>query len=165
MKSNFFILTAPVRSGKTTVLSRWIQQQPNKVNGILTPDIEGVRVMQNLQTGETFPFELAQKSCPEDIEVGRFLFAKAAFDKASQILNECCTNGLAPIIIDEVGKLELINQGFEPTLSKLIAFHRNSATSVLLVVRESLLKEVRDKYELQKAEILPFTEQPKWNLS
>ena len=162
MKQNIFILSAPVQSGKTTALATWTQQYSGKVNGFLTPDVHGLRVVQNLCNGEIFPFERITPE-PGDIQIGRFTFAKSGFDTMRRILNENCTLSATPFIMDEIGKLELKNEGLEPALSRFLHFHKESGTPILLVVRDYLLTEVIQKYHLQNPVIIPFTKPLEWN--
>ena len=44
--------------------------------------------------------------------------------------------------------------GFEPALGQLISKHRNSNTTLILIIRDTLLAAAIEKYHLQDAEIL-----------
>ena len=160
---NIVLLTAPIRSGKTTAIQRWLERHALPVNGILCPDRAGIRCLIRLDTGEIYPFELAQSNRPDDIKIGRFLFSKQTFDIANDILRRLCKDSSTPIIIDEIGKLEWRNEGFEPALSALLSFHLHTQTPILIVVRDTLLDSVIEKYTLQNATILAFSGNLEWN--
>lgn len=156
--SNIILLTAPIRCGKTTALFHW-QKGKKHIHGILSPDIEGLRKIYNLHTQEIIDFQLAKENSKEDIKIGRFIFAKSGFEKAQKILMDLCNENTPKnlIIIDEIGKLELAGQGFEPALSSFFDFYKEKNTPILCVVRDYLLAEVIEKYHFQTANIYHFT--------
>ncbi len=121
-----------------------------RVGGILSPDVNGLRMLYNLRTKEYFPFQ-TQQSQTGVITVGRFHFLRSAFEHARQILlNELL---LCPdhLIIDEVGKLE-VNQhsGFEPALSQVIQWYQENelGSELILVIRDTLVQEAKEKYRI-----------------
>lgn len=152
---NITILTAPIRSGKTTAIIEWLSNT-SSVNGILTPDIDGLRKLVNLSNREVIDFQLSEESVEEVVKIGRFIFAKAAFDAAQDMLLNLCKPSGKPIIIDEIGKLELNGEGFEPALGRLLAFHQDTNTPIFVVVRDYLVEEVIAKYHLEGASIYPI---------
>lgn len=156
--SNITLLTAAIRSGKTTALFEW-QKKKTNIHGILSPDIEGFRKIINLHSQEIIDFELAKENCANDLKIGRFIFAKAAFDEVHKILFALCNENTPKnlIIIDEIGKLELMGEGFEPALSAFFDFYKEKNTPILCVVRDYLLQEVIEKYHFQTANIYHFT--------
>ncbi len=143
------IISGPVRSGKTTALMKQYSDE-KRVGGILSPDVNGLRMLYNLRTKEYFPFQ-TQQSQTGVITVGRFHFLRSAFEHARQILlNEML---LCPdhLIIDEVGKLE-VNQhsGFEPALSQVIQWYQENelGSELILVIRDTLVQEAKEKYRI-----------------
>ena len=105
------ILTGPTRSHKTTTLKRWAENR-NDCGGVLSPDVDGLRVLYNVRTKETIPW---QKPMPDasDIVVGRFSFDPHAFDVASAWLDQHLADpDVFHIILDEVGKLEMDGKGW-----------------------------------------------------
>ena len=136
-----FILTAPIQSGKTVSLISWSANR-NDVNGIFTPVVGGKRVFMNAQTKEQFPMEATGEE--ETLVVGRFVFSKAGFDKAIQIIrNAIHKEGW--LIIDEIGPLELKGEGFCDVLKEVLALRREK---ILLVVREGLAEQVKDHFSM-----------------
>lgn len=150
------LLTAPIHSGKTTVIERWLQGK-TQVKGILTPDKEGLRKIVDLSNGEIFPFQMAKSEAVDDITIGKYIFSKAAFEKGQHILLTLCESPTKDlIIIDEIGKLELHGKGFEPALGLFLERYRNLNTPLLLVIRDYLLEDIIEKYQLQDANIQVF---------
>ena len=69
MDNQIFILSQPVKSGKTTLLKNWVDVQDN-IGGILTPDVNNKRMLYDIaeKTYHTF-----QTHNPENsIGIGRF---------------------------------------------------------------------------------------------
>ena len=81
-----YILTGPIRSGKTTKLTQWSAERKD-VFGILTPVIGGKRFFMNAHTGEQFEMESGSGE-KNSLPVGKFTFSKKAFEKAIDILNQ-----------------------------------------------------------------------------
>ena len=83
--SNIYIFSAPVQSGKTTLLMNWVNTQQN-ICGILAPDVDGKRKVFDISTKTYFDFETNNTPQSEElISVGRFHFNKSAFAQAQRI--------------------------------------------------------------------------------
>ncbi len=155
MESNIFILSQPIRSGKSTHLLKWIKTQQH-IGGVLTPDIDSKRMLYAISTAEFFPLEVPADAI-DQIQIGRFYFSTTTFEMANELLLKEARENRDLLIIDEVGKLEMENKsGFEPALSNIISLYRQqSGTSkLLLVVRDTLLNAAIEHYELADAEIV-----------
>ncbi len=144
------ILSRPVRTGKTSSLLAWAREREH-VKGILTPDAGEGRVFMDLATGERFPMQASDEK--DIMPVGRFRFSRAAFARASAMLRQAAT-GNGWIVIDEIGPLELKGEGFATVLQELLVLPVNSY-SLLLVVREGLVEEVKAKFFLQNIRVIP----------
>lgn len=151
--SRIRILTGPTRSGKTTAIAAAIEGMTT-VEGFLTPDMDGLRKLVHLCTGEVVPFQVAERGGEDDVLIGRFIFTETAFEHARRILLQLCCDTSSLIVVDEIGKLELDGRGFEPALGTFLQFHTTSGTPLLLVVRDYLLADVIEKYGLHHAEIM-----------
>ena len=152
--SNILIFTGPVRSGKTTMLWNKFAAREN-VGGFLTPDKEnGVRQFYDL-AGKTFlPFELPAENDLPAVEIGRFRFSAATFERGREILLKPTTYDL--FIVDEVGRLEVENgAGWEPALTVLIEDYKlgQRPGKLLLVVRDSLVMQTLEKWKLTESKI------------
>ena len=137
------ILSAPIGSGKTTSLAKWLATR-NDVHGILSPVKNGKRVFFNIQTKEEFEMEGPDNE-KDNLLVGRFVFSKKNFEKAGAILqNSINSNGW--IIIDEVGPLELRGEGFHDVIRDILKKHKGK---ILIVVREGLVDKVKTYFNVQ----------------
>jgi molybdopterin-guanine dinucleotide biosynthesis protein A len=155
MKPNIFILSKPIQSGKTTALMQWCDGKEN-VTGILTPDIEGSRKLYDIINKTYINFEAKQPFTDTNIvSIGKYNFFEHVFEKAQQIiLNQTDSDFL---IIDEIGRLELNqNKGLEPELGIIIKKYLNKeiSSNLILVIRDYLLDECIEKYQLQEAKII-----------
>lgn len=142
-----YILTGPIRSGKTTSLMQWCSQRSD-VYGVFTPDISGKRVFMDAYTGERFPMETIDEE--ETISIGRFAFSKKNFDKATQIIHDAIHKP-GWIIIDEIGPLELRGDGFHDVLKKVLA-SRNDR--LVIVVRERMAEKVKEYFGMITATVI-----------
>lgn len=153
------ILSRPIRSGKTSQLLAQIAAD-NSYDGVVCPDVNGLRKLMLVADRRIIDLETSQEV--NTVNVGRFYFEKRAFDRANALLvnyspNEFNVNG--GLIIDEVGKLELNEEGFHfGLLAVLDKFQHNKSEcpfNLILVVRDSLLDKVVAKYNLQSALVNP----------
>lgn len=148
MKKNLpdvIILSGPVRSGKTTAISRWISGKEG-ICGIITPDIGDKRYLVILSGKETLPFE-TDNTDSRAVAIGKFYFSQTAFEKARAEFIHCSSAKPKVIIADEIGPLELKDMGYEPAFSKVLAqMQLQSKTWMLCIVRETLLDDFSEKY-------------------
>ena len=154
--NQIYILSGPIRTGKTTTVSDWLVDKKS-VAGILTPDQNSLRMLIDIQSNRLYQFELDADAEKPKITIGKFNFDESVFEVGRKILEDLCRNDISIIVIDEIGKLELSNSGFEPELTNFIAYHLQSNVCILLIVRDTLLTDVIQKYNLQKATILDKT--------
>lgn len=141
--ASVYILTAPIRSGKTTSLAEFSVHR-NDVYGILTPVVSGERVFRDAHSGEEFPME-AKAGETEIISVGRYRFSKDNFQKAVSILKRDMDKP-GWLIIDEIGPLELRDQGFTAALKDILITRKEK---LLLVVREGLVSQVKAHFNIE----------------
>lgn len=145
---NIYLLTGPIRTGKTTRLATWLEGRD--AAGILTPDREGIRWMKLLSQNLWVPFEVETETDLPIIEIGRFRFFAEAFTQAKTELQQAIDRQAPWIVVDELGKLEVKGKGLEPAITMLIeAAHSGIYTgNLLFVVREELLETVLDKWNI-----------------
>lgn len=147
-----WILTGPIRSGKTTALLHFVKNQENTA-GFLTPDHNGQRQLFDLATRQWRPFEVAHNDpAPgEIVTIGKFRFYRKTFELAHRILRKAIQHPYQWLIVDELGKLELQGLGFEPVLSEVIqAYQDGRPGNLLLVIRDSLLEAALSHYKIQE---------------
>lgn len=152
--SQIFILSQPIQSGKTTLLQEWIKGKSN-IGGILTPDVNGIRNLLDLSTNTFHTLQLNEQD--EGMKIGRFVFDPKGFETAQKLLLESLDKDYEWVIIDEIGRLELDRkEGLEPALSVVIDFFstQQTPTKLLLVVRDYLLEDVKQHYNIVDATLL-----------
>jgi nucleoside-triphosphatase THEP1 len=160
VNKHIYILSAPVRTGKTTALLLWVQTRAN-VQGILTPDKDGKRVLYNIGRKEQIPFELEPADTSPAITVGKFNFSEEAFLRANDILQQAATHHPHWLLIDEIGKLEIEQGiGLTPAIRQIIPYYQraNNKGKLLLVIRDTLLDKALERYNLAGATIIAQTQ-------
>lgn len=150
MKNQIKILTGPIRTGKTTWLANWVKDKD--AGGILTPDIEGIRHFLDVRTRKYWKME-AEELEGEVLKVGRFIFSQKSFDRANQLIQNHAILNPEALVIDEIGPLELSGNGLSCCLDWIL--ERKWSFPVVLVVREGLVEEVLERYDIN-AEIWKF---------
>lgn len=164
MPNNIFLFTAPVQAGKTTALMNWVKNK-KRIGGFLTPDREGLRYLYTLENRQFHDFQVeveTAKVMPANklVTVGKFNFYAAAMALAQQTLLNDVGSDFDWIIIDEIGKLELRGKGLEPVAGQIIKHFqtRSSSAKLLLVVRESLLDAIIQRYKLEDCRLFRLGE-------
>lgn len=145
-----YVLTGPVRSGKTTFMVD-IFQHRDDVGGFLTPDIEGKRYFNRLDTKELLPFEINEdETNAESLKIGKYSFDKSIFRLGNQMISGIFKSDMKYFIIDEVGKLEVAGLGFSAGLREIF-LHDNhySEIKIILIIRDYLVGEVTKMYNLE----------------
>jgi nucleoside-triphosphatase THEP1 len=120
------------------------------IYGVLTPIVNGKRVFMNVATKEQFPME-AKKEELDKISIGKHAFSKKGFEKAIAIIN-IARPKRGWLIIDEIGPLELLGQGFSKVLNEVIA-EANEQLHLLIVVRKELVEKIKEQFGLEEAEV------------
>jgi nucleoside-triphosphatase len=152
-----YILTGDIRTGKTSALLDWCKNR-NDVDGVLCPDDDkGKRYFLNIKSKETYALA-AHTDTKEDniISIGPFQFLKSSFENANQYLihvNE--KRDCLYLVVDELGKLELKNIGLDDSAKSIIIQHeKDKSRHLILVVRESLLNEIIEHYNITQYSVL-----------
>jgi len=164
MPVNLFVFTAPVNSGKTTALMKWVKDKKN-VGGILAPDIDGQRRLYTLRDRKQHLYQLTDEAAAvaspdEMVTICKFNFAASSFALARQTLLEDSRRACDWLVIDEIGKLELQGGGLEPAAGEVIRqFLAGEASGkLLLVVRDELVDKVAEHYGLEEYEVFRLGE-------
>jgi len=150
-----YILTGVIRSGKTTALLHWSKSR-NDVDGLLCPDdANGKRYFLKLKNKTIFKLE-AEAETEAIVTIGNFKFLRSAFNEANHyLILEASKTERQYLIIDEIGKLELKNEGLHVSTKALISqFKSNDNTHLILVVRDYLLDAVLEYYGITECSIL-----------
>lgn len=152
-----YIFSDAVSSGKTTLLQQWLRNKTNDVAGVLVPDIDGCRKLYDIAKNRYFDFEVDGQLPDEEIlQMGHMRFKKETYREAHKILCNVIEDDPQWVIVDEVGKLEVDDTGFEPALTEIVKHYKSEQSNgrLILVVRDYLLGSVVDKYDLNTDMIL-----------
>jgi nucleoside-triphosphatase THEP1 len=146
-EGEIYILTAPIQTGKTTSLLQWSEKRTD-VYGILTPVVDGKRMFMNAHNRQLFLME-AKEGEEEVLTAGRFVFGKANFCKAIQIIREAIDKE-GWLVIDEIGPMELRGEGFAEVLKEVLSKRKQN---ILLVVRdkEDMVEKVKNQFGISNA--------------
>ena len=146
------ILTGPVRDRKTTTLMEWSRHRKD-CGGILSPDMNGLRVLHNVHTGQSIPWQKRVPESEKDVVVGRFSLDPEGFATGQKWLDEdLLDEQVRYIILDEVGKLELEDKGWASWIRS--ALPRLGDKTLVLVVRRPLLDEVINVFGLGEVSVV-----------
>ncbi len=152
-----YILTGDIRTGKTTALLNWCKNR-NNVDGVLCPDDDkGKRYFLNIKSKDTYSLA-AHLDTKEDniISIGPFQFLKSSFQNANDyLLHSNDKRDYSYLVVDELGKLELKNVGLHDSAKSIIVQHeKDKSHHLILVVRESLLNEIIEHYNITQYSVL-----------
>lgn len=81
---------------------------------------------------------------------GPFHFSRKAFEWAEKVIDEILKKEITPIFIDEIGPLELQDQGFCDVLKKVLNDGKYSK-DIYIVVRSRCVREVMEKFGIGDA--------------
>lgn len=144
-----YIVSGKIESGKSSFLHKWIEDKEN-VGGILClKDKYNTRHVFDIKSKDTFKIQ-TNKVDETTISIGRFHFLESAFKRANSIIEEALIDqDSGYIIVDELGKLELINKGLHDSGKLVIEKTKdNDKLHSILVVRTSLLQSVLSHYSI-----------------
>lgn len=149
--NKLFVLSGPIRTGKTTSLQQWLRPQKN-VRGILSPVKDNKRFLLSIPSGETKLLN-ADDATPVEkiISVGRHSFDNRVFEWGKEIIAKSLESEPEWLIVDEIGPLELDGKGFEPVITHILSnksFYPK--VNFLFIVRDSLTDEFYNHYRLDK---------------
>lgn len=142
---NVFLLAGERNAGKSTAVYELIQHRPGYWGGVLCMAVreKGQKVGSDaldVMTGKRVPFA---RTGGGGVEVGRYRISQAGIAHGRRAIERAVHAG-RPVIIDEVGPLEVQGRGFWPSVQQAVA----EAPQVLLVVREKLRPVVIKKLGL-----------------
>ena len=97
----------------------------------------------------------SKKHNKNSFTLGSFIFSHSAFTWANKrLMSAINSSKIQTIIIDEYGPLEFREVGFEPLVSNLIKTVRtNEGRSLIILIRESLLQKLVEKFHLSEEEV------------
>ncbi len=145
-QASVFIISGKVSEGKTTFLTKLVGNL--KAKNMPTGGFYSPRIMKN---GQTIGYNLVSvetgvqlnylkiKKNETGESIGRYDINSEVMNKGKQILSVENVKGKDVIIIDEIGKLELNNNGWKNSLEKLLV---TQDLCLILSVRKEYVQQV-----------------------
>ena len=162
---SIFLVTGPVQSGKTTLLTKLVIELKKEgwyVGGFLAPGsfISGIRSgfrLQSIATGEEHAMADTQERSGW-FKYRRFWFNPEAFKAGQQWIRSDMQQAPSVMVIDEVGPMELEGSGWYSELDYL-----KSAGLPLQFwsVRDGIVEQVRQRWEIPSGNQIDVKEM-KW---
>jgi len=157
-----FIVNGPVGKGKTSYIKNLVKllKETNiPVSGIISERVVEGKVtvgydLVDIDRGEKKTFLRLDKGNGMEI-IGRFSVYPEGMELGRKALGRDGVEWHSLTVIDEVGNLELSNRGWSDSISHLLS---EDKSHLLISVRDSLTKEVIDKWSLQNAIIFNVAE-------
>lgn len=151
-RPDIIIITGDVGAGKTTfveALTKLLIHNEFKINGFTAPGIfsDGTKkgfFLRDLSSHHTYP--LASKTEKDGwIRYGHYYFDTGVIRIGNELLVQTCPDKTDLVVIDEVGPLEMSDQGWAPAVDFLC---REIRIPQLWVVRKSLVKKASRKWNV-----------------
>lgn len=162
LKPQIVIITGELHEGKTTYAKKIIenlQNQDFKIGGFLSIGLQEANErtgfnLYDIETGQHV--ELCRK-VPNDkwLKYGRYYFNPTGFSKGNEILSIARLSGKHAVVIDEIGPLELSNQGWSDAIENVC---RISLIPQIWIVRKKLVSRVIKKWNVGNIYIFKINE-------
>ena len=156
-RPQIIIITGEIKQGKTTFLKTIVndlQKHKIQIAGFLAIgiDVNGVRtgfMLSDINTSQQI--ELCKKTIHEQwLKYGHYYFNPEGIVFGNEILSINNLPDKQLVIIDEIGPLEIDNQGWSQAIDKIIT---SSVIPHIWVVRKSLVKIIIRKWNIGNAYI------------
>lgn len=149
MSKSSYIFTGPREVGKSTLcwkILQYLKTYSRKCGGVITLQ-NSQRWFYLVSTYEKLPFEA--KGSEPFIPIGQYKIHKENLVKALESIRRSIDSTF--FFLDEIGYLELNNDGYYPVLDLVLSRHNNN----FLVVKEIILKDFLKKYpEISQYQII-----------
>ena len=159
MDKRISIITGSKHSGKTTELLKIIEKMQlskKKVAGIISRGTfkNNKRHSFFVQDIESKNEQLLMSIEPvnKSSKIGKFYINNDAFDWGKSILKEAILSNADVIVIDEIGRLEIDDQGWADIIPVIL----KSEKEIFFIVREEWLRTFINKYNIKEYNSLAF---------
>ena len=152
LSKHIYIITGSIGQGKTTQSQKLVEALKSKnisVCGICSPRIieDGHTVgydIVDINTSKRVPF-LRIDSYDDFKKIGRYSIYQQAIESGKETLAKASKSNTDVIVVDEIGKMELDNEGWFEHITKLI----NSRAIVVFSVRDTFVDQIIEKWEMK----------------
>ncbi len=157
---NIFLVSGKVHSGKSTFVSQFVDECRNRkisvagfiASGTFKNDKRDSFTLTDLSTNNTFLLGSLNKES-NWIRHKDFYFDPESFKRGEDIIGKGLESKSDLVILDEVGPMELAGNGWSGALQIL----ENDFEQVQVwVVRERIVKEVKDRWNIPDENIFPI---------
>ncbi len=152
-----FIVSGSRDEGKTTMVKKAVEEL--KKNDFPVGGILSIKVIKNqkiigydifdIDTGEMEVF-MRVSGDTGNKKIGKFFIKEKGLEKGISILSDKKLIHKKLVVIDEVGSLEINNEGWASCLEKLL---KESTIDILITVRETLVEDVISKWDIKNSTI------------
>jgi nucleoside-triphosphatase THEP1 len=165
MKNKVFIITGQQGSGKTIFLGELVQELRHKgiqVGGLLSEGFWDQKIrskfeLVDITTSQRMLF-CTRTEQPGWENSGHFYINPEAITFGERVLHPSVLLNSQIIAIDEIGPFELRGSGWCKAIEKLII--ELPEIPFILVVRENLLKQVTDQFNIKLYDLFQVQKQP-----
>ncbi|MCK5822653.1 MAG: hypothetical protein KAG95_01525 [Bacteroidales bacterium] len=153
-----YIITEDEHKGKTTFVKNLVSKLLTKglnIQGFIAEAVINNKTLsgynlKNLHNNEKM--QLITKEQHDDwLKLGPYYFNSEGFDFGNNILSNKNITNADLIVIDEIGPLELSENGWFNQINNLLTVN---SVSMIWVVRKSIIKEVIEKWKISNYEII-----------
>ncbi len=162
VKPGIVIITGEVQQGKTTFAENIVnnlKKKDYKIAGFLSVAIheKGERVGFNLfDIGTSRQIELCKSTGNErSVKIGRYFFNPKGLEKGFEILKSDNLSGKQLVVIDEIGPLELNDQGWCNAIEEICW---TNSVPQLWIVRSGIVDKVIKKWNPGNVYVFNITE-------
>lgn len=161
LSRHIYIITGAIGEGKTTQVRKLVEEL--KAGNVSVKGIYSPRIMADDQTagydvvdidsGLRVPF-LRVDSESESKKIGRYSINPAAIEAGLKSLSVALNSNPDVIVADEIGKMELGNEGWFAKLDGLL----KGSSILVFAVRDSFVEEIVNKFEMKDYSVMPVSE-------
>ncbi|TVQ85641.1 MAG: DUF2478 domain-containing protein [Bacteroidetes bacterium] len=147
-----FILTGRINQGKTSMTREIVSELKKKgltVNGFLTfgntnDSKRNAYFIRDINTDRE-EYLCSTRIDKQKTSYGRFYFEKKGISAGNKTIEQSLKTPTDLLVIDELGPMEINNQGWAPAIEKVV---KQNSTAQFWVVREKLVKPMMRKWNI-----------------
>jgi len=161
LSRHIYIITGAIGEGKTTQVRKLVEQL--KAGNVSVMGIYSPRIMVDGQTagydvvdvdsGLRVPF-LRVDSKSESKKIGRYSINPAAIEAGLKSLSAAMDSNPDVIVADEIGKMELGNEGWFEKIDGML----KGSSILVFAVRDFFVEEIVNKFEMKDYSVMPVSE-------